>query len=77
MHSNNAYRTKLGLSSGNTLSPAHFFSRQQKFNEKGNILEDNLSTFDKPFSSLIRDDLWVLDPMAMRVFCFICNMIIV
>lgn len=70
MSANSIYRTKLGLSSGNTLTPSHFFSRQQKFNEKGNILEDNLSPFDKPFSSLIRDDLWVLDPMAMRVCVF-------
>lgn len=63
----NVLRTKLGLSSGSTLSPSEFFVRQQHFNEMGNILEDNLTAFNKPFSSLIRDDLWVLDPMAMRV----------
>ena len=76
MNTNNVYRTKLGLSSGATLSPAHFFSRQQKFNEKGNILEDNLLSFDKPFSSLIRDDLWVMDPMALRVCIFTYNVLI-
>ena len=37
------------------------------FDEEQNINKDELTRFDKPFYSLIRDDLWVLDPLSMTV----------
>ncbi|KAK8801070.1 hypothetical protein WA588_001896 [Blastocystis sp. NMH] len=59
-------RTKLGLSSGKALPSGHFFSRKQHFNEDQNVVEAELLSYDKPFVDLIRNDLWVLDPMCLR-----------
>ncbi|KAK8820577.1 hypothetical protein WA577_006637, partial [Blastocystis sp. JDR] len=57
--------TKLGLSSGKALPSSQFYTRCVSFDEEQNINKDELTRFDKPFYSLIRDDLWVLDPLSM------------
>jgi mdm38 len=49
------------------LPSGHFFSRKQHFNEDQNVVEAELLSYDKPFVDLIRNDLWVLDPMCLRV----------
>ena len=59
--------TKLGLSSGRILPPSQFYQRSVRFDENKNINEDVLTPFDNPFYSLIRDDLWVLDPLSLSV----------
>lgn len=60
-------RTKLGLSSGKSLPSGDFYLRKQHFNEDLNVVEAELLSYDKPFVDLIRNDLWVLDPMCLRV----------
>lgn len=64
----NPPRTKLGLASGKALPSCDFFYRHVHYDEDRNILEDSLSPFDKPFYDLIRDDLWVCDPLSLTVF---------
>ena len=59
--------TKLGLSSGKALPSSQFYTRCVSFDEEQNINKDELTRFDKPFYSLIRDDLWVLNPLSMTV----------
>ena len=65
-------RTKLGLSSGKALPPGNFYLRKQHFNEDLNVVEAELLPYDKPFVDLIRNDLWVLDPMCLRVRLEVC-----
>ena len=60
-------RTKLGLSSGKSLPAADFFDRKQYFDEDMNVLKADYEPYKDPFVKLIRDDLWVLDPMALHV----------
>ena len=60
-------RTKLGLSSGKSLPVADFFDRKQYFDEDMNVLKADYEPYKDPFVKLIRDDLWVLDPMALHV----------
>lgn len=60
-------RTKLGLSSGKSLPAADFFDRKQFYDEDMNVLKADFQLYKDPFVNLIRDDLWVLDPLSMHV----------
>ena len=63
----NPPRTKLGLASGKALPSCDFVFRHIHYDEDKNILEDYQTPFDKPFYDLIRDDLWVCDPLSLTV----------
>ena len=63
----NPPRTKLGLASGKALPSCDFVCRHIHYDEDKNILEDYQTPFDKPFYDLIRDDLWVCDPLSLTV----------
>lgn len=64
----NTPRTKLGLASGKALPSCDFVYRNIRYDEDKNVLEDNQVPFNKPFYELIRDDLWVCDPLSLTVF---------
>lgn len=63
----NPPRTKLGLSSGKALPAGDYFYRHIRYDDDKNVLEDVLTPFDKPFYDLIRDDLWITDPLSLTV----------
>ena len=46
---------------------ADFFDRTQYYDEDMNVLKADYKLYKDPYVKLIRDDLWVLDPMALHV----------
>lgn len=68
-------RTKKGLASGLFLASGEFYSRNTRYDDDKNVIEDILTPFDRPFYDLCRDDMWILDPLSLTVFVNIIHII--